>query len=73
MRVSVSDHHDHELKLTRGDTARPQRIVGSTGLYRTKCDIEPVMPLPRWASWVLVGWMIASATAYTAILARWWE
>jgi len=73
MLAPVRERYDHEPRSKRGAPARPRRTIGPTGLYRTKCEIEPVMPLPRWASWALVGWMIGSATVYTAILARWWE
>jgi hypothetical protein len=73
MLAPVRERHDHEPPSKRGDEARPPRMIEPTGHYRTNSDIEPVMPLPRWASWALVGWMIGSATVYTAILARWWE
>ena len=49
------------------------RVVGPSAPYRTKCDTEPPLPLPRWTTWALVGWTVASAAAYAVVLARLWE
>ncbi len=58
---------DHEASV------RLFRTVGPSGGYRTKNDVEPVLPLPRWASWVMLVWMVGAVGAYSVILARWWE
>ena len=68
MLARMNPRPEHESAASRAEMAPPRRMVGPTGIYRSKFECEPVMPLPRWASWALVAWTIASATAYTAIL-----
>ena len=59
--------------LYRAAAARRFRTVGPVASYRTKDDAEPVAPLPRWTSWVMIGWMIGAAATYSIILSRCWE
>jgi hypothetical protein len=59
--------------LYRAAAARRFRMVGPVASYRTKDDADPVGPLPRWTSWVMIGWMIGAAATYSIILSRCWE
>lgn len=65
---------EHGLStMHTGPMRRARRAVAPTMAVRSKDVLVPAMPLPRWMSWVLVGWLVATATAYTAILAGWWR
>lgn len=40
---------------------------------RDKDELEPVLPLPRWAPWAIAAWTIGMIAFYTTVLAGWWE
>ncbi|HEY1598300.1 MAG TPA: hypothetical protein VGG64_01770 [Pirellulales bacterium] len=74
MSPTICDPDDHDVQTVRRQPmSRRFRQVGPTGPYRAKDGAEPVLPLPRWTFWALLGWSVGMATIYTAILAGWWE
>ncbi len=52
---------------------RPRRTSSAVLAIRCKEELEPPAKLPRWMSSAVVGWTLAAAAIYAAILLGWWR
>ncbi len=61
------DPHDYHRAASRSETfARLRASIMPEFVYRSKQELDPVIPLPRWTSWAFVAWTVGTAMLYTA-------
>jgi|GEM_PF-6917157 len=52
---------------------RARRMEISSLAVRSKEELAPPVPLPRWTTRIVIGWALASVAVYAAILSGAWR